>query len=65
MPDAIGGNFTVVQVANGGNNQNDPGSEVKSDFRALPPPRLTVSKANLDIQYTLGLTHPTPNIYYR
>lgn len=32
-PDAIGGNFTVVQVTGGGNNQNNPGIEVKSDLR--------------------------------
>ncbi|KAF9645510.1 subtilisin-like protein [Thelephora ganbajun] len=46
-PDAVYGDFNIVQIANGGNNQSDPGVE-----------------ANLDIQYTLGLTYPTPNTYY-
>ncbi|KAF8576276.1 subtilisin-like protein [Ramaria rubella] len=45
-PDARG-NFTIVQVHGGGNNQSDPGGE-----------------ANLDTQYTEGITWPTPNIYY-
>ncbi|KAF9456972.1 peptidase S8/S53 domain-containing protein [Collybia nuda] len=45
--DAVGSNFTTIQVNGGGNDQNKPGVE-----------------ANLDIQYTTGITFPTPNIYY-
>ncbi|KAF8917410.1 subtilisin-like protein [Mucidula mucida] len=47
LPAAVGANFTTVRVANGGDDQNDPGVE-----------------ANLDIQYTEGMSFPTPNIYY-
>jgi len=46
-PDAVGSNFTTIQVNGGGNNQSNPGVE-----------------ANLDIQYTEGISFPTPNIYY-
>lgn len=46
-PDAVGSNFTIVQINGGGDNQTQPGIE-----------------ANLDIQYTEGLSFPTPNIYY-
>ena len=33
-PEAVGADFKVVQIANGGNNQNDPGTEVKPGLRA-------------------------------
>ncbi|KAG6857498.1 hypothetical protein H0H87_002123 [Tephrocybe sp. NHM501043] len=46
-PDAVGSNFTTVQINGGGADQNKPGVE-----------------ANLDIQYTTGISFPTPNIYY-
>ncbi|KAK7467531.1 hypothetical protein VKT23_004584 [Stygiomarasmius scandens] len=45
--DATNATFDVVQISNGGNDQNDPGVE-----------------ANLDIQYTIGMSFPTPNTYY-
>ena len=37
-PDAIGGDFEVIQMANGGNNQSDPGVEVKPNLREHPHP---------------------------
>ncbi|KIM88198.1 hypothetical protein PILCRDRAFT_62783 [Piloderma croceum F 1598] len=46
-PDAVGGNFTVVELNGGKNDQSNPGTE-----------------ANLDVQYSLGISYPTPNTYY-
>jgi len=63
-PDAVGWDFEVVELSNGGNNQSDPGVEVKSDPRTRPSAQADGLQANLDIQYTLGLTYPTPNIFY-
>lgn len=35
-PNAVGGDFSVVQIDNGGDDQSNPGVEVKSDKD--PPP---------------------------
>jgi hypothetical protein len=34
-------------------------------FAGIPILNVFFWKANLDIQYTTGLSFPTPNIYYR
>ncbi|KAF8880201.1 peptidase S8/S53 domain-containing protein [Infundibulicybe gibba] len=47
--DAVGSSFTTTPVNGGGDDQSDPGVE---------------TKANLDIQYTTGISFPTPNVYY-
>ena len=63
-PDASGTNFTTVLVNGGQNLQSDPGVEV-SFIVACPAPLSWSPKANLDIQFAVGISHPTPNIYYR
>ncbi|RPA99590.1 subtilisin-like protein [Choiromyces venosus 120613-1] len=50
-PEAQGANFTFVSV-NGGLNTQDPTTSK------------TYAEANLDIQYTVGVSYPIPNIYF-
>ena len=49
VPDAVGTNFTAELFNGGLLTQNSSSDSVE---------------ANLDIQYTIGLSHPIPNIYY-
>ncbi len=61
--DAVGATFQTILVNGGLNNQNQPGVEVSGIVFPVTIIDL-VAQANLDIQYTEGITFPTPNIYY-
>ncbi|TFY50508.1 hypothetical protein EVG20_g11477, partial [Dentipellis fragilis] len=56
--DAVGGNFTVVQVNGGGNNQNDPGLEANLDIQYAG----SISFPTPNIYYSTGGSPPfTPD----
>ncbi|KAA1467000.1 subtilisin-like protein [Dentipellis sp. KUC8613] len=52
--DAVGGNFTVVQVNGGGNNQNDPGLEANLDIQYAG----SISFPTPNIYYSTGGSPP-------
>lgn len=65
--DAVGSSYTTVLINGGLDDQTNHDVEVHLSYFVAHLPMIKISslKANLNIQYTTGISFPTPNMYYR
>lgn len=64
MPSASGTSYNTTLVNGGGDDQSKPGREVILLSVLSRPTSQYACQANLDIQYAVSISYPTPNIYY-